>query len=708
MNPKMMEELRKKMELMKNRPIKVKKEVKENQENKEDINNNIQKNKIVNNGVSQNLKTSVKDKIKTLENLSKVETKNIVKFKFKEKDTTKKENINHINIINIKKNIENNISTIKNDKKGSKSYNKSKKKTNLLNQNNPKKKYSMTIHILNNNNNNKFNLNNSSTIFRSNSLKEKEDINEILKLNEIEPIERNNSTHQKKDKDAIKKRNSFLDENGNLTVKLKSKNIYTKDDFEIVNFLGKGAYGTVLQVILLNSNNKDIYAIKKIDINSLISVNRLYQAYLENEVLSELDSPYIIKVHGAFEADGKIHLVMDYMPKGDLAYFIKANYPLRPDLVKFYSAEIICFLEDLQKQNLIHRDLKPQNIMIDENGHLKVIDFGTVRKIGYYFDKREMKFKEEKTIEINDSEDIKGVKSVVNPDEEDIDEEDEENEEEDDNEDENSIKINKKIKLRNQRSMTFVGTSEYISPEVIADKQAEFGTDIWAFGVILYQMIFNMTPFYDSNNYLTFRKIESANFDFPKDSNDISDEAKDLLKKIFVVDPNKRLGGGQFGSELDISHLKKHKFFKNIKWNNLHNMNPPGFENLKFYESKRKSIYKKSFPKKDSGSYEVFNDESYKNNAKVIKEGYIKKKSSWFHYEKIYIVLDTTPKIIETYINDNGKKKVIILNQNCRVSLVDNNVFDLKTPQRNHRFKGLSNDGNNWAGIIDDAIKDYA
>ena len=152
MNPKMMEELRKKMELMKNRPIKVKKEVKENQENKEDINNNIQKNKIVNNGVSQNLKTSVKDKIKTLENLSKVETKNIVKFRLKEKAPPKKENINHINIINIKKNIENNISTIKNDKKGSKSYNKSKKKTNLLNQNNPKKKYSMTIHILNNNN----------------------------------------------------------------------------------------------------------------------------------------------------------------------------------------------------------------------------------------------------------------------------------------------------------------------------------------------------------------------------------------------------------------------------------------------------------------------------------------------------------------------------------------------------------------------------
>ena len=137
-------------------------------------------------------------------------------------------------------------------------------------------------------------------------------------------------------------------------------------------------------------------------------------------------------------------------------------------------------------------------------------------------------------------------------------------------------------------------------------------------------------------------------------------------------------------------------------------MTIPGFKDLKFHEIKRKSIYKKGNSKKEPESYEVFNDESNKGNIKVIKEGYIKKKSSWFHYEKIYIVLDTTPKIVETYINDKGKKKSIILSQNCRVSLVDNNVFDLKTPQKNHRYKGLSNDGNDWAGIIDDAIKGYA
>ena len=707
----MMEELKKNFELMKKKQIKIKKDDKENQENKKDINNNnIQKNKIINNDVNQNFITSVKDKIKTFEKLNKETEININKSNLKGKGPPKKTNINNVNVINIKNNIDNNICIPKKDKKSNlltKSFTISSKKQNILNQNNFHLKYSHTIHTLNNM---KLNLNNFSTAPKKNLEEQKEDINTNIKINEVEYNENNNSIHQEKEKDnsTIKKRNSLLDENGKLVVPLKSKKIYTKDDFEIINFLGKGAYGTVLQVILLNDINKKIYAIKKLDINSLISVNRLYQAYLENEVLSEINSPYIIKVHGAFEADEKIHLIMDYMPKGDLAHFIKANYPLRPDLVKFYSAEMVCFLEDLQKNNLIHRDLKPQNIMIDENGHLKVIDFGTVRKIGYYFDKKEMKFKEENTFEIVDSEDIKGVKNIVNPDEEDIDEEDEEYEEEDDDENDNNIKINKKSKMRIQRSMTFVGTSEYISPEVIADKPADFGTDIWAFGVMLYQMIFNTTPFFEANNYLTFRKIESVNFNFPKDSNDISEEAKDLLKKIFVLDPKKRLGGGQSGTAQDIEHLKKHKFFKNIKWNNLHNMTIPGFKDLKFHEIKRKSIYKKGNSKKEPESYEVFNDGSNKGNIKVIKEGYIKKKSSWFHYEKIYIVLDTTPKIVETYINDKGKKKSVILSQNCRVSLVDNNVFDLKTPQKNHRYKGLSNDGNDWAGIIDDAIKGYA
>lgn len=117
---------------------------------------------------------------------------------------------------------------------------------------------------------------------------------------------------------------------------------------------------------------------------------------------------------------------------------------------------------------------------------------------------------------------------------------------------------------------------------------------------------------------------------------------------------------------------------------------------------------KKGSDKNQSDGYTVFDDKSKNDNVKIIKEGYIKKKSSWFHYEKSYIVLDTTPRIVVTNMNDMENKKVIPLSLKCKVSLVENNCFDLKTPQKNHRFKGLANDGNDWAGIIDDVIKGYA
>ena len=527
-------------------------------------------------------------------------------------------------------------------------------------------------------------------------------INDIKPKNEIKPINIDNNIPTK-EKEKEKKRFSLLDENNKLTIKLKSKNVYKKEDFEILNFLGKGAYGTVLQVCFVNDPKKKVYAIKKLDILSLISFNRLYQAYLENEVLSEIDCPFIVKVYGAFEADEKIHIIMDYMPKGDLAYFIKANYPLRQDLIKFYAAEMVCFFEYMQKMGLIHRDLKPQNIMIDDKGHLKVIDFGTVRKKGFYYDKKEMKFKEDNSLSINDTDDIKGVKNVVNPD---ADEEDSEEEEEDDK-DNNNKKI---MKSRPQRSMTFVGTAEYISPEVIADKPADFGTDIWAFGVMLYQMIFNTTPFKDHSAYLTFRKIESAKVNYPTDSNNISEEAKDLLNKIFVIDPKMRLGGGDLGTQYDINHLKNHKYFKGIKWNNLKNMSPPGFNTYKFYENKRKSIYKKkgnNINNNENDGYKIFDDKSKSKDIKIIKEGYINKQSFWFHYVKRYISLDTTPRIVVTNMDDNGKKKVILLNKRCKVSIVKDNCFELRTPEKNYKFKGLSNDGNDWAGIISDIMEEY-
>ena len=305
------------------------------------------------------------------------------------------------------------------------------------------------------------------------------------------------------------------------------------------------------------------------------------------------------------------------------------------------------------------------------------------------------------------------MKNKVNPDEEDADEDCIDDEEEGEDNDENDPEKKRKQiqRVRVKRSMTFVGTAEYISPEVIKDRPAEFGTDIWAFGVILYQMFFNSTPFKAMTAYLTFRNIEKPQITFPNEK--IPDSAKDLILKLLVAEPKDRLGGGDPGTETDMEHLKKHPFFKKINWNNLPKTTPPGFKNHKYYERKKKSIYKDNREKENeelSNGYLVFDDKSKVRNseAKVIKEGFIRKKSAWFHYDKRFITLDTTPKLIVSSVGDGKYYREILLTKKCKVSLVENNCFDLKTPEKTHRFKGTQNDGNDWAGIISDVIEEYA
>ena len=508
----------------------------------------------------------------------------------------------------------------------------------------------------------------------------KDDFDSNIKINE--------ETNEEKGSSSPKKILYSVDENGILAVPLKSKTKYKKDDFEVDAISGRGAYGTVLQVHLKNDPSQKIYAVKKLDINSLISVGRLYQAYLENDILNELDSPFIVKIYGAFQADDKIHLIMDFLPKGDFQYFISQNFPIEDDTIRHYAAEMVCFLEYMQNMKLIHRDLKPQNIMIDDDYHLKVIDFGTVKKVGYYYNKKEMVFREEKTVYSADTEDIKGTKTNLNFEEDDYDE---------DEEDDDGTR-------QRGRKMTFVGTAEYISPEVIGDRPAEYGTDIWAFGVMLYQMYCDRTPFKAMTTYLTFRNIEKPQICFPMDLK-IPDSAKDLILKILVVEPNKRLGGGEPGSVNDIQHLKKHPYFKKIKWKNLQTTPVPNVNQFKFHTCKKKLVEKLTINEKSN----IKMPENFGNKkVVVIKEGIVNKKSSWFQYEKRYLILDSKPSLIYYHLNEEENKKMVYLNKECKAELIDNDYFVVRTGEYNMKLQGRKHDGGEWVKAINDTINKYS
>ena len=508
-----------------------------------------------------------------------------------------------------------------------------------------------------------------------------------------------------------------------LPIPIKSKKEYKKDDFEVIALCGKGAYGTVLQVKLKSEQNlqnskknqqEKYYAIKVIDIQSMKKVNKLYQIYLESQILNELNNPFIVKIFGTFQTVRKVYMVLEYLSNGNFANFLKNNYPLKEDTIKFYSAEIVLFLEYLQSQKVVHRDLKPENIMINENYHLQMIDFATVRKIGFFYDKLEMKFRKDDYDMDNDNEDIKGTKLIVNPDDDDDDEEGEESNEEsddkdnDDNYNKNRINFssgkNKKNLKRPQRNKTFVGTAEYVSPEVISDKSAGYGADLWAFGIMLYQMYCGQTPFKSATNYLTFKNIENLQIKYPENTN-VPKNAKDLINRILIKDPEKRLGAGEPNTDLDMNHLKKHPFFKGIKWKNIINQNVPNAKNYKFKINKK--LVKNVKNNNNNIKVEESKYESEEKDGEIIKTGILLKKSFWFHYNEIFLIVYTTPKIEYRNIDKIEISGVIHLNKKCRVYATRSDIFNLDTPNGNYKFKSKFNDLISWINTIKDCIKKY-
>ena len=533
-----------------------------------------------------------------------------------------------------------------------------------------------------------------------------EDEEEEETKNDTNEKNNNNQNKSEKDEDEKEKEEEEVDdvpdyidplnEKGQLRIPLKTKNKFKKDDFDVIALSGKGAYGTVLKVKLKSDKSGKFYAIKTMDVLALDRIKKLYQAYLECDILSQLDSPYIVDILGAFDEHKKIYIVMQYLSKGDFSDFIRLNYPLKPDTIQFYAAEIVNFLDYMQSKKIVHRDLKPENIMMNANWHLQVIDFATARVLGKYFDKIHMKFKTDSYYDITETDDLKGNKVAINEDDDDL-------------EDTSSRPAG--------RGNTFVGTAEYVSPEVLGDKPAGFGSDIWALGIMLYQMFYGKTPFKEKTNYLIFRKIDQLQINFDSKVN-IPEEAKDLIKKILVKDPSTRLGAGETGSEYDIAHLKSHPYFKGIDWDNLHNIVPPNSDSFDCLMNKKSvnnkgasnSTENKNTNESGNGKTKKNEETNGENNEQsvILRQGYLNKKSPWLHYNKRKVILYSTPKLVYIDPSSNKIKGEILLDKQFKVNHISMTIFDLISTKRSFRFKACDGDVLVWEKSITDAIKQYA
>ena len=527
-------------------------------------------------------------------------------------------------------------------------------------------------------------INSNTEIKGPNSNNKEKEENENSKDNDIDDnIKINDEIEKQEKKEEKRPKKISIKQKEKINIPLKSKRTFKSEDFEIISLSGKGAYGTVLKATLKSDPSNKLYAIKVMDIKALSRIKKLYQAYLECDILSQINNPYIVDIIGSFIEQGKIYIVMEYLSKGDFSDFIRLNFPLKIINIKFYAAEIVNFLEYIQSKKIVHRDLKPENIMMNEKWHIQVIDFGTARILGKYFDKENMEFKDDDTFyDVSETDDLKGNKIVINEDDD------------DDFDDE----IQKKPE---RRGMTFVGTAEYVSPEVLGDKPAEFGADIWALGIMIYQMFYGKTPFKERTNYLIFRKIEQLKINFDEDDKiQIPEEAKDLISKILVKDPSKRLGAGLPGTEYDISHLKSHPFFKGISWINLYKLNVPNSDNFDFLLKNQKNQVKEENSNKN---IENKNEEK----EVVLKEGELDKKSPYLHYNKRKVILYSTPKMVYIDPSNNKVKGEIYLDKTVKVNHINDNIFDIVSTKRNFRFKTTDGEALIWEKIITDAIKQY-
>ena len=296
-------------------------------------------------------------------------------------------------------------------------------------------------------------------------------------------------------------------------------------NYESISIIGRGAFGEVH--VCRHKITGNIVAIKKIKKEVLFLKNQVLHVRNEQLFMSKVKSPWIVELKASFQEDDYLYLVMEFLPGGDLMNFFIKKDILTEEEAKFYIAELILSIESIHKLDCIHRDIKPDNILIDKNGHIKLSDFG-LAKIS------------EKLYEKNNKNNFI-----------------------------NNLNENENEEKKHEKNYSCVGTAYYVAPEVLTKKGYGQEIDWWSVGVIFYEMLVGYAPFCSKEtsevchkilNWKKYLKIPSKV--------KISREAEDLIAKL-INNSNVRLGLN--GAE----EIKSHPFFRGLDWDNIRNLKAP-------------------------------------------------------------------------------------------------------------------------------------
>ncbi|KAI9678255.1 MAG: hypothetical protein M1817_006200 [Caeruleum heppii] len=241
-----------------------------------------------------------------------------------------------------------------------------------------------------------------------------------------------------------------------------------------------------------------IYALKTIRKAHIISRSEVAHTLAERSVLAQINNPFIVPLKFSFQSPEKLYLVLAFVNGGELFHHLQKEQRFDINRSRFYTAELLCALECLHGFNVIYRDLKPENILLDYSGHIALCDFGLCK------------------LDMKDED----------------------------------------------RTNTFCGTPEYLAPELLQGKGYTKTVDWWTLGVLLYEMLTGLPPFYDENTNEMYRKILADPLHFPGPEV-VPEAARDLLTKLLDRNPQRRLGCN------GASEIKAHRFFNSIDWRKL-------------------------------------------------------------------------------------------------------------------------------------------
>ncbi|CAI7675122.1 unnamed protein product [Penicillium manginii] len=306
--------------------------------------------------------------------------------------------------------------------------------------------------------------------------------------------------------------------------------------FDKIKLIGKGDVGKVY--LVREKKTSRLYAMKVLNKKEMIKRNKIKRALAEQEILATSNHPFIVTLYHSFQSEDYLYLCMEYCSGGEFFRTLQTRPGkcISEDAARFYAAEVTAALEYLHLMGFIYRDLKPENILLHQSGHIMLSDFDLSKQSG-----------------------PGGAPTMIPG-------------RSGGNSSTSLPTIDTKSCIADFRTNSFVGTEEYIAPEVIKGCGHTSAVDWWTLGILVYEMLYGTTPFKGKNRNATFASILRDEVGFPEGSGaqQTSTLCKSLIRKLLIKDETKRLG-----ARAGASDVKTHPFFRSTQWALIRHMKPP-------------------------------------------------------------------------------------------------------------------------------------